>query len=106
MPNRVGEAKTRNGILRGAVSCFAFLVGCGLVLSPAATAKEYVQGLTFSTWGNERYADGSLVMPGECYALVWHTNSLKIADFKFPADPPVAMSDLESLKNGDLVAQY
>ena len=30
-----------------------------------------VQEITFSTQGQDKYADGSAVMDGECYALVW-----------------------------------
>lgn len=30
-----------------------------------------VQEITFSTQGQDKYADGSVVMDGECYALVW-----------------------------------
>ena len=35
-----------------------------------------VQVITFSTQGPDKYADGSLVLDGECYALVWSSDGV------------------------------
>ena len=47
-----------------------------LLLSLGVTAVTFANSLgdarlSFSTKGPDRYADGSVVMDGECYALVW-----------------------------------
>ena len=47
-----------------------------LLLSLGITAVTFANSLgdarlSFSTKGPDRYADGSIVMDGECYALVW-----------------------------------
>ena len=47
-----------------------------LLLSLGITAVAFANSLgdarlSFSTKGPDRYADGSIVMDGECYALVW-----------------------------------
>lgn len=40
----------------------------------AATAAVDDALLSFSTVGPDKYADGTAVLPGECYALVWSTD--------------------------------
>lgn len=39
--------------------------------------------ITFSTPGPDRYADGSTVVDGECYALVWVKNGATFGGFNF-----------------------
>ena len=54
-----------------------------------SAADMRVSNLTFETAGDDCYADGSLVLPGECYALVWR--SLDKVGTEFPdisIDPP------------------
>ena len=47
--------------------------------------------LRFSTPGPDRYADGSLVLDGECYALVWSPKGTAFAGFN--ADGTVVSSN-------------
>jgi len=44
---------------------------CALALSLAAFAAQNDALVTFSTKGPDKYADGKVVMDGECYALCW-----------------------------------
>ncbi|MBQ4200102.1 MAG: hypothetical protein II649_09480 [Kiritimatiellae bacterium] len=43
--------------------------------------------LRFSTPGHDRYADGSLVRDGECYALVWSPKGTAFAGFNADGTP-------------------
>ena len=45
--------------------------GCALGLSCAALAAQNDALISFSTPGPDTYADGTTVLDGECYALVW-----------------------------------
>ena len=49
----------------------AAAAACVVLLSGAATAGIKDMVLRFSTPGPDRYADGTVVADGECYALVW-----------------------------------
>ena len=46
-------------------------LACSMLLSATAFAGIGDKVLRFSTPGPDRYADGSIVRDGECYALVW-----------------------------------
>lgn len=46
-------------------------VACVIMLSGVAFSSIEDKVLRFSTSGTDRYADGSAVVDGECYALVW-----------------------------------
>ena len=52
------------------------LLACGI-----AFAGMEDQVLRFSTPGPDRYADGSVVRDGECYALVWSPKGQAFAGF-------------------------
>ncbi len=56
---------------------------CALALSLAAFAAQNDALVTFSTKGPDRYADGTTVLDGECYALCW---SPDFANFAIRAD--------------------
>ena len=43
--------------------------------------------LRFSTAGTDRYADGSVVMDGECYALVWSPKGTTFSGFNADGTP-------------------
>ena len=47
---------------------FLFLIGIAFVTFAHSVGDAR---LSFSTKGPDRYADGSVVLDGECYALVW-----------------------------------
>ena len=47
---------------------------CVALLCTAVFASMEDKVLHFSTPGPDRYADGTLVVDGECYALVWSPN--------------------------------
>ena len=71
---------------------------CGVVMalaiafSGAAYAAQNDALITFSTKGPDVYADGSAVLDGECYALVWST-----------ANTPVTFEADGGVKGGKLV---
>lgn len=52
----------------------------GLAVASFAAMNDAL--LTFSTPGPDKYADGSTVIDGECYALVWTPNGATFAGFK------------------------
>ena len=54
---------------------------CTLLLSCVASAGMDDKVLRFSTPGIDRYADGSAVVDGECYALVWSPKGQTFAGF-------------------------
>ena len=57
--------------------------GCALALAVAANAAANDALISFSTPGIDTYADGTTVLDGECYALVW---TAKGASFALAAD--------------------
>ena len=58
--------------------CLALCVG---LLCTAAFASMEDKVLRFSTPGPDRYADGTLVVDGECYALVWSPKGSSFSGF-------------------------
>ena len=52
------------------------------LLATAAFAGMNNVVVTFSTQGPDKYADGSTVLDGECYALVWTPNGSTFGGFK------------------------
>lgn len=52
-------------------------VAMGLAAASWAAANDAL--LTFSTPGPDKYADGTTVLDGECYALVWTANGATFA---------------------------
>lgn len=54
---------------------------CVGLLCTAAFASMEDKVLRFSTPGPDRYADGTLVVDGECYALVWSPKGSTFAGF-------------------------
>ena len=55
-------------------------------LNAGAFVPTTVKRLSFSTIGCDCYADGSPVLPGECYALVWQKSNTPFPGL--PMDPP------------------
>ena len=60
----------------GKIASLFSLLMCGVTF---ASMEDMV--LRFSTPGLDRYADGSVVMDGECYALVWSPKGHSFAGF-------------------------
>lgn len=62
---------------------FASIIACGCaaLLSVAAFAEVRVVPITVSTGGPDTYADGTTVLDGECYALVWVKRGKEFAGF-------------------------
>ena len=58
-----------------------------LLASAAATAGEGDALMSFSTDGPDRYADGSPVMAGEVYALVWTRSGASFAGVNLDGSP-------------------
>ena len=56
-----------------------FTVVAAAALSGAALAAQNDMLVTFSTKGPDMYADGRVVMDGECYALCWSKDFSKFA---------------------------
>lgn len=54
---------------------------CAVLLCSSAMAAMQDMVLRFSTPGPDRYADGSIVADGECYALVWSPKGQVFAGF-------------------------
>ena len=52
-----------------------------MLLSTVAVANMEDMVLRFSTSGTDRYADGSVVLDGECYALVWSPKGTAFSGF-------------------------
>ena len=58
------------------------------MLSPGhAFASIDDKVLKFSSSGPDRYADGSIVVDGECYALVWSPKGRSFAGFNADGTP-------------------
>ena len=61
---------------------WAIVFACATLLSCMAFAESIEDKLLrFSTIGPDRYADGSVVADGECYALVWSPKGSAFAGF-------------------------
>ena len=58
-----------------------------LLLSGMVFADMADKVLRFSTAGTDRYADGSVVMDGECYALVWSPKGTAFSGFNADGTP-------------------
>jgi len=58
-----------------------------LLLSGMVFADMADKVLRFSTAGTDRYADGSVVMDGECYALVWSPKGTTFSGFNADGTP-------------------
>ena len=69
--------KACNNILRywAVALCYAMLLPC------TAFANMADMMLRFSTPGTDRYADGTAVVDGECYALVWSPKGTAFSGF-------------------------
>lgn len=67
-----------------------FLVAACAGMAAMASMNDAL--LTFSTPGPDRYADGSVVLDGECYALVWTKDGASFAGVKTDGSP-VAETD-------------
>ena len=65
---------------------------CSLLACGIAFAGMEDQVLRFSTPGPDRYADGSVVRDGECYALVWSPAGKAFSGFNADGTP-VSSSD-------------
>ena len=65
---------------------FVFALGMIVCLNCSAYVPTTVKRLCFSTVGSDCYADGSPVLPGECYALVWQKSNTSFPGL--PMDPP------------------
>ena len=61
-----------------------------LLLSGIAFADMADKVLRFSTVGTDRYADGSAVTDGECYALVWSPKGTAFSGFNADGTPASA----------------
>ena len=66
-----------------------FVFVLALLAGMQASALSGIQDrlLRFSTPGHDRYADGSLVRDGECYALVWSPKGTAFAGFNADGTP-------------------
>lgn len=64
---------------------FTMAVALGLAMASWASANDAL--LTFSTPGPDKYADGTTVLNGECYALVWTANGAKFAGLNADGTP-------------------
>ena len=58
-----------------------------LMATGGASASMEDKVLRFSTIGPDRYADGSVVMDGECYALVWSPKGTAFSGFNADGTP-------------------
>ena len=59
----------------------AVVAACAVLLSSVAFAGIEDKVVKFSASGIDRYADGSVVVDGECYALVWSPKGSVFAGF-------------------------
>ena len=73
---------------------FAFVAACAVALGVRADSSPLDYYLMFETYGNDCYADGSPLMQGECYALVWRSEDTKDSiDNLFKADGTVVNAE-------------
>ena len=70
--------------MRGDLSIFRHIVTAAMLLASGvafASGEMLDQLVRFSTPGIDRYADGTVVADGECYALVWSPKGSVFAGF-------------------------
>ena len=68
----------------------SFAAACALTTSVVADLGPGDYYLMFETWGDDCYADGSALLEGECYALVWRKGTAATSiDGLFNADGTV-----------------
>ena len=60
---------------------------CAVLLCSSAMAAMQDMVVRFSTPGIDRYADGSVVADGECYAHAWSPNGSVFAGFNADGTP-------------------
>jgi len=65
----------------------AFLFSFAVACSVAAGVSEDATVLTIGTAGPDSYADGTTVLDGECYALVWRAPGRAFAGFRSDGSP-------------------
>ena len=65
----------------------AYAVAFAMALFGVAFASMEDKVLRFSTPGTDRYADGSVVVDGECYALVWSPAGTTFSGFNADGTP-------------------
>lgn len=65
----------------------ALAIGCAVLLPCLAIAGIEDMIVRFSTSGPDRYADGSIVADGECYALVWSPKGSVFSGFNADGTP-------------------
>ena len=58
-----------------------FLMVAAIGLAAASFADMNDALLSFATQGPDKYADGTTVIDGECYALVWTANGATFGGF-------------------------
>ena len=58
------------------------IVAAAIAFAMGGLASPNDALLSFSTPGPDKYADGTTVLDGECYALVWTANGAAFAGFK------------------------
>ena len=81
----------------------------GATVLPTPSSKEpapsrlVVEALHFKTTGNDRYADETPVMAGECYALVWQRTGTEFPGLPKEAPDP---ADREALGEDFWIAGY
>lgn len=62
-------------------------MACAMMLSCIAFAGQNDKLISFSSSGPDHYADGSLVLDGECYALVWSPAGTSFSGFNADGTP-------------------
>ena len=74
------------GIIESNAAKVAAVV-CAILMAHATFAGARDRLLSFSSDGPDRYADGSLVVDGECYALVWSPAGTSFSGFNADGTP-------------------
>jgi len=69
------------------LSTSVFVLVLAMLMSGVAFAGIEDKVLRFSTPGTDRYADGSVVADGECYALVWSPKGTVFSGFNADGTP-------------------
>lgn len=69
------------------VSRMFLLVACAMMATSSAIAGLHDTVVRFSTTGMDRYADGTVVIDGECYALVWSPKGAAFSGFNADGTP-------------------
>ena len=78
------------GIMKGLnriIGQRAITLACSVLLLNAVYGDMGDRVLRFSTQGPDRYADGSVVIDGECYALVWSPAGKTFSGFNADGTP-------------------